>query len=117
MNEREQIVGLVSAYDEFSEWRGGKVWCVSDLKLDSNVLDLQTEDGLRSNIAQINLLLLDQVHEMNIAVLTWQVFENDGGHLEGSEAIDGEYETGIVKDQLVKSGFKVICDDIMVKEF
>lgn len=47
------------------------MWCVSDLKLDSNVLDLQTEDGLRSNIAQINLLLLDQVHEMNIAVLTW----------------------------------------------
>ena len=54
---------------------------------------------------------------MDIAVLTWQVFENDGGHLQNSETVDGEYEIGIVKDQLIKFGFKVYCDDIMVKEF
>jgi hypothetical protein len=65
---------------------------------------------------EINYQMLEQMRAFEVDQLTWYLYENDGGHVEGSQTLEGEIETGVVKDTLIKIGFSMpIIDDAMIK--
>ena len=76
------------------------------------------DEILRAYIIDINLQMLDEMRIFEVDQISWYICENDGGHVEQSATLDGEIESGVVKDTLVKIGFKMpYIDDAIVKLF
>lgn len=114
------LVGTISAFEEYSDWRGGMVWWVYDFKLNKSEFSSDSQSRgniIKSYISNVNILLLEEMKPHDIRNLRWQVYENDGGHVEGSETEEGELQMGIVKDVLLKSGFVKYGDDVMIMDF
>jgi hypothetical protein len=56
LDKDSDVVGLVSAFEEYSDWRGGLVWWVYDLKLKiGNVTKSDKDYLLRSFLVNISL--------------------------------------------------------------
>lgn len=127
--EVEEMIGIINAFEEYSDWRGGQVAWVYDLKLNRKIFaakeNRKSSDILRSYLVNINISLLKEVNERGFRNLRWIVYEGDGyipDHLEEEPELEKKEhaqnsETGIVKSQLLEMGLVVFVDDIMELDF
>jgi hypothetical protein len=74
LNPQNEIVGIISAFEEYSDWRGGMVWWVYDLKIrTSDILssDQLDQNLVRSYVANLNILLLPEMKNFDIRNIRW----------------------------------------------
>jgi hypothetical protein len=119
LNSSKQVVGILSTWDEISDYNLAYLWCLYDININMSLFDAENIDDLmRAYIIEVNQSILEYLRHFEVDQFTWYMAENDGGHMEGSITVEGQKETGLVKDILIKCDFKMpIIDDAMIREF
>lgn len=83
LGDTGRIIGVVNAFEEYSDWRGGQVAWVYDFKILTSILQVEIpENVLRSILVTVIIELLKNVKSRGFRNLRWLVYENDAAEFE-----------------------------------